>query len=55
LEVDVKGEWQEYALENNVSSVPYVQIYVKKQLIGYVKGCQPESIKNGIETALTFL
>lgn len=53
FEIDVKGDWTEYALENNARTVPYVQIYSKGNLIGYVSGNQPDGIRNGIIAGLS--
>jgi thioredoxin 1 len=54
FDVDVKGEeLTEYAIENGARTVPYTQIYVKGSLLGFVKGNQPDGIRNGILAALS--
>lgn len=54
-EIDVKGDWTEYALENNARTVPYVQIFVKGNLLGFVRGNNPDGVRNGIMSALSML
>jgi len=55
VEIDVRGDWTEFAIEQGARQVPYTQIFVKGQLYGFVKGAQAEGIRNGIESAVQFV
>ena len=55
VEIDVRGDWTEFAIEQGARQVPYTQIFVKGQLYGFVKGAQADGIRNGIQSALQFL
>jgi thioredoxin 1 len=55
VEVDVRGDWTEFAIEQGARQVPYTQIFVKGQLYGFVKGAQAEGIRKGIESAVQFV
>lgn len=50
--ISCENEWMEYAVERNIKSVPYTEIYVSGSLFGFVKGNDIQGIANGLVKAL---